>query len=318
MPGLNHRDAPACGRGSDAVFSHAPLDDALLARHLDGMALDRELVMETTSTNTDLVARARVAAPLRPVLRVAQRQTQGRGRRGRRWHGSDGGALLFSLALPWQRDPAASAAVTLACGLAAAATLQEQLDPARARIQLKWPNDILLNDGKLAGILVELAEDGAGARTLVIGMGLNLANDADLRSRIGADQASAQETPEAQEAPPPALAPADLAAVLGTNTVLAEREAWLARLVRALLAAAGRFDRDGFAGGPAAFAACCAYEGMAVEVHGAGGPPSTGIVRGVDALGRLLLESAGGLQAVNSGELSVRPHAPPGGSGGPS
>jgi BirA family biotin operon repressor/biotin-[acetyl-CoA-carboxylase] ligase len=317
MPRLSHFDAPADGMESDAVFSHAPVDDALLAHHLHGVALDRELVMETTSTNADLVSRARTGAPARPVLRVTRRQTQGRGRQGRRWHGSENGSLLFSLAVPWQRDPAGSSAVTLACGLAVAAALHEQLDPVRARIRVKWPNDILLNDGKLAGILVEMAEDPSGARTLVIGVGINLAADAGLLARVAQDRPGAQGANG--DAAAAAVAVADLASVLGAAAVLAEREAWLARLVRALLAAAQRFGREGFAGGPAAFAACCAYDGLAVDVHGAGGPPTTGILRGVDAQGRLLLETQGVLQAVNSGEVSLRrnPTArPPGHAGG--
>ena len=303
IPRLSHLDAPADGVESAAAFSHAPVDDALLAQHLQGLALDRELVMETTSTNADLVSRARAGAPARPVLRVARRQTQGRGRQGRRWHGSEDGSLLFSLAVPWQRDPAGSSAVTLACGLAVAASLQEQLDPVGARIRVKWPNDILLNEGKLAGILVEMAEDPSGARTLVIGVGINLVADAGLLARVAQDRPGAQGAADAAAA---AVAVADLASILGAAAVLAEREAWLARLVRALLAAAQRFGREGFAGGPAAFAACCAYDGLAVDVHGAGGPPTTGVQRGVDAQGRLLLETQGVLQAVNSGELSVR------------
>lgn len=317
---MNQPHAPAGGVPADAAFSHVPLDDAILARHLDGVALDRELVIETTSTNADLVARARVAAPRRPMLRAAQRQTQGRGRRGRRWHGSDGGALLFSLAVPWERDPAASAAVTLACGIAVAVALREQLAPQQARVRVKWPNDILLDDGKLAGILVEMAEDGAGARTLVIGMGINLASDRDLHARVAQDSAqdSAQDPAQepAHDAPAPTLAVADLASVLGADRVLTEREAWLARLVRALLGAAHHFAREGFAGGPAAFAACCAFDGRAIDVLGAGAVGRSGIQRGVDGQGRLLVESAGVLHAVNSGEVSVRPDPAGAGVGG--
>jgi BirA family biotin operon repressor/biotin-[acetyl-CoA-carboxylase] ligase len=301
---------------TEAAFSHdtargAALSDAALARHLEGVALDCEQVEETGSTNSDLMARARAAALVRPVLRVAQRQTQGRGRRGRRWHGAEAGSLLFSLALPWQRTPAESTAVTLACGLAVAALLREHLPAGGARIRVKWPNDILLDDGKLAGILVELAEDPAGARTLVIGLGINLATDAALRARVAGDAGHAG--PPEGSAPGdacPAAAVADLAMVLGDAAARTQRELWLARLGRALLDAAQRFERDGFADGPAAFAACCAYLGEPVDVHGAAGAPTAGILRGVDARGHLLIDSAQGMQALSSGEVSMRAQHP--------
>jgi len=284
---------------TDVATACATLDDAALAQLLGDVVLDRELVETTASTNADLLERARRHALERPVLRVAQRQTRGRGRRGRTWHGNDAGSLLFSLALPWGRDAAGSAAVTLACGIAAAAAVQESVDVQRARILVKWPNDLLVGGGKLAGILVELADDPLGARTLVIGMGLNLCADASLRDRIAVDAAGS-------DAAPVPVAVADLASLLGHAAVLAQREIWLARLARALLTAAQRYEREGFAGGPAAFAACCAYRDACVELHGAGDQSSTGIVRGVDAQGRLLLESDGALRHVNSGELSVR------------
>lgn len=277
----------------------AALDAALLAQHLGDIVADREIVDVTGSTNADLLARARLRAPVRPVLRVALHQTQGRGRRGRSWHGDAAGSLLFSLALPWGRNPADSAAVTLACGIAAAAAVQDGLPAQNARILVKWPNDLLVDGGKLAGILVELADDPQGARTLVIGMGINLASGTELRERIAGDRTGGE----------PATAPvvvADLASLLGRPAVLAQREAWLARLARALLTAAQRFERNGFAGGPQAFAACCAYRDLAVEAHGAGGAIITGILRGVDGDGRLLLEDGGALRPLNSGEISLR------------
>jgi len=290
---------------TDIALDSAALDGVIVGQLLGDLVADRELVETTASTNADLLERARRSAPVRPVLRVAQRQIQGRGRRGRRWHGGGAGSLLFSLALPWGRDAAGSAAVTLACGVAAAAAVQDAIGVQRARILVKWPNDLLVDGGKLAGILVELAEDRRGARTLVIGMGINLCADEALRDRIAVDVGASDAAP---------VAVADLASLVGRSTVLGQRERWLARLARALLTAAQRYEREGFAGGPAAFAACCAYRDLAVEVHRGGGPATAGIVRGVDAQGRLLLESGGVLQLVNSGEISVRV---PGAGGAP-
>ncbi len=304
MPSLNLREAPSAGAAAVAARGPAALDDAVLARHLGALPLDRELVETTPSTNADLLDRARQSAPLRPILRTAQHQTQGRGRRGRRWHGSGAGSLLFSLALPWQRDVAGSAAVTLACGIAAANVVRELAGAQAERVRVKWPNDLLVDDAKLAGILVETADDARGARTLVIGMGINLVADPALRAKIAGDAVA--------EGVPPAVAVADLAGLIGREAVLARREALLAALVRGLLVAAQRYERNGFAGGPAVFAACCAYRDLAVDVRGAGAPPISGILRGVDGQGCLLLESEGVVQHINSGEISLRRAAAPG------
>ncbi|HYA65186.1 MAG TPA: biotin--[acetyl-CoA-carboxylase] ligase, partial [Burkholderiaceae bacterium] len=168
--------APVTGAATGAALSARTLQGYLHARDLD-----LEVVVSTSSTNTDLIARARDEAPRRIVLRATARQSAGRGRLGRTWHGSSTGSVLFSLAVPWRGDPTSTATVTLACGLAVAECLRAHDVPA----QVKWPNDILLHGRKLAGILAEAAEDPRGRKTLVIGMGLNLALDAAQRSAIG-------------------------------------------------------------------------------------------------------------------------------------
>ncbi len=198
-----------------------PPSAAAIVRHLRAVDLQVEAVATTASTNADLMARARERAFRSPVLRVAGTQTGGRGRLGRRW--IDGGAsLLFSLGLPWRKDPAGTPEVTLACGIAAAEALHAQ----GVRVGLKWPNDLLLDGRKLAGILCEMAEDPAGGRSLIIGMGVNLILPAGLRDGIG------QPAAELAERIPP-------------DQLLAERARWLARFADAMLAAARKFERAG-------------------------------------------------------------------------
>ncbi len=198
-----------------------PPSATAIARHLRAVDLQVEVVATTGSTNADLMARARDRAFGSPVLRVAGTQTGGRGRLGRRW--IDGGAsLLFSLGLPWRKDPASTPEVTLACGVAAAEALHAQ----DIRVGLKWPNDLLLDGRKLAGILCEMAEDPAGGRSLVIGMGVNLILPAGLRDAI--DQPVAE---LAEHIPPEQL--------------LSERAQWLARFADAMLAAARKFECAG-------------------------------------------------------------------------
>ena len=106
---MSPRKHPPDGMDTDVATACATLDDAALAQLLGDVVLDRELVETTASTNADLLERARRHALERPVLRVAQRQTRGRGRRGRTWHGNDAGSpaevgdLQELCGLMWQR-----------------------------------------------------------------------------------------------------------------------------------------------------------------------------------------------------------------------
>lgn len=269
------------------------LQAVLLAPLLRDSGLDWEIVDTTGSTNADLIARARRQAPSLPILLAADRQTAGRGRLGRVWHAAPGGALLFSLAVPWDVDPGASAAVSLACGVAIARCLEA----AGVAVQLKWPNDVLLDGRKLAGMLTEMTEDAQGARTLVVGVGLNLRVDARQRIDIGHPVA-------------------ELAERVGAAAAR-EREAWLARLVLALLGALRDYPRHGFAAYQADYERVCAYKGAAVELSQQGQATRRGILQGVDAQGRLRLACEDGHNlTIMSGELSLRPAAAAGTSPG--
>jgi BirA family biotin operon repressor/biotin-[acetyl-CoA-carboxylase] ligase len=291
-------EAAGAGAGATSVppegFSHeraapdaavAGLSPAVLAGLLAHTDLEVEVVESTGSTNADLLRRASEAAPERPVLRAADRQTAGRGRRGRSWHGAPRGSLLFSVALRWERAPADAAGVTLACALAVARCLEQ----ARIDVMLKWPNDILLDGRKLAGMLAEIAEDRAGRRTLVIGLGMNLWLDQHTRAAIG-------------------HAVAELAERIAPAQLRADRERWLARLAEAIVAAARAFAQQGFAPLQHEFNARLAYRGEAVAAIGGGSGANAihGIVHGVDAQGLLHLESEQGARALASGELSLR------------
>jgi len=118
------------------------------------------------STNRYLLERAAEGAP-EGVVAVADEQTAGRGRLGRAWVAPAGSALLVSVLLRPALRAEQTHLVTLAAGLAALDAV-DALTPVRAG--LKWPNDVVVDDRKLAGILAEA--DGAGA--VVVGMGCNV------------------------------------------------------------------------------------------------------------------------------------------------
>ncbi len=104
----------------------------------------------------------------------ADRQTAGRGTRGRAWASDAGGLWLSVVTHPVRTD--ALEALSLRVGLAVAATL-ELACPALPRLQLKWPNDVLLDGRKLAGILCEARWGGGRCQWVVVGIGLNVRNE---------------------------------------------------------------------------------------------------------------------------------------------
>ncbi len=135
---------------------------------------------EVISTNDLALARARTGAPEGLVV-LARSQRGGRGRLGRRWH-SPPGNLYASLLLRPERPLAACTRLALVAGLALQRTL-EALAPALApKLRLKWPNDLLLNGAKLAGVLVEAA-GSTGRDGIIIGMGVNLTSHPHLEDR---------------------------------------------------------------------------------------------------------------------------------------
>lgn len=230
-----------------------------------------EVLPEIDSTNTELMRRAR-AGQTDPVLLVAERQTAGRGRLGRQWQSAAGASLTFSLGVPLA--PADWSGLSLVVGTVVA----EALHPA---IQLKWPNDLWVEDRKLAGILIETANwssGGVAQRYAVIGVGINLLpRDAEGLS-----------TPPAclQDLWPEVQAPDALA-----------------RLMPPLTQALRDFEQHGFAPFQARFMARDALRDRAVALSDG----TAGTAHGVAADGALLVHTLRGMQTITSSEVSVRP-----------
>lgn len=243
-----------------------------------------EVVPEIDSTNAELMRRLRAGVP-DPVLLVAEHQTAGRGRLARPWHSSPGaldapgpGSLTFSLSLPLA--PKDWSGLSLAVGL----SLAQSLHPD---IRLKWPNDLWWQRRKLAGILIETANPGGGARgsrCVVIGIGINI------------------QCPSVSGL---ATEPAGLMELLpGIDAGQA-----LAKLMAPLVATLLAFEQQGFGPFQAAFNVRDALARLPVTLSDG----LQGVAAGVDQVGALQVETAQGVQRVTSAEVSVRPADGPAG-----
>lgn len=238
-----------------------------------------EALPECSSTSTLLLERARQGAPTGSLL-VVDRQTAGRGRRGRSWQSSPDASLTFSVL--WHFDGAVSrlAGLSLAVGLAVARALETI---GVAGVGLKWPNDILLDGGKLGGILVELDTQPAGVLA-VIGVGLNL------------------QLPLAGEEEflyPPA-------AVAHALSPLPDRHQLLAQLLIDLVVVLDRFAEGGFGALRSDWQAYHAWQGHPVRLLNGGPLDREGICLGADTDGALLLRTTTGIERCLSGDLSLR------------
>lgn len=268
-----------------------------------------EIVDETGSTNTDLVQRMKALSRENPApgvhaVRVAYLQTAGRGRQGRTWRAQAGDALMFSLACIVPRPVAGLAGLSLAVGTALVERLRTLAglgERDAARIALKWPNDVLLDGGKLAGILTETAWSTAGETAVVIGIGINVRRNEALERELAAAVA---EVPA--PAPAPALArpaaPAALTQVLPAANLTDTLGAALAGLSSAL----DEFAAAGFAAFRARWSAYHAYAEREVVLLEHGVPLARGRALGVDEQGQLLLATDAGVQAVATGDVSLR------------
>ena len=235
-----------------------------------------EVVAETGSTNADLLARAPTLTG--PVLRIAEHQTAGRGRAGRSWLSSSGNSLTFSLAWKFEAGPQALSGLPLALGVAVAETLGKLGVPVR----LKWPNDVLKDGDKLAGILVEAQPCADGAVWAIVGIGLNLVMPDEMEQRIGRTVAAV-----------PWLARMD-------------RDALMAALLDGLAGALAQFAHGGFAAFAARWNLLHAWQGEAVTLLDRGEVLHEGRAAGVDDAGRLLLDTAQGRVAIVAGDVSLR------------
>lgn len=144
---------------------------AWLTERACGLGAPLVLLDETTSTNDDAKRAARGGAP-HGATWVAERQTAGRGRQGRTWVAAPGDALLVSVLVRTPCPPAHVPQLALAAGLAVRDAVA--LAAPGVEVRVKWPNDVVVDGRKLAGVLVEGVSTGSRVDAIVVGVGVNV------------------------------------------------------------------------------------------------------------------------------------------------
>jgi biotin-[acetyl-CoA-carboxylase] ligase BirA-like protein len=242
---------------------------------------DVRVVEETGSTNADLLAEASAGLGEGAVL-AAELQSAGRGRMGRRWVTPPRAALMFSVLLRPAGVPASARGwVPLLTGVAVASALRAG---AAVDARLKWPNDVVVNDAKLAGILAEQSGDA-----IVVGTGINVSTRRDELPVSGATSLALE-----------GAASTDRGLLLAR--VLTELERWY----RAWAGQHGDADSSGLR---PEYRRLCATLGQQVRVSMPAGQTVDGTATDVDESGRLVVRSAAGTVAVSAGDVvHVRRH----------
>jgi len=144
---------------------------ALVAERGSALGLPMHLLASTTSTNDEAKHAAKDGAPGGSTW-VAEQQTAGRGRQGRAWVSPRGENLLFSVLVRVTCPPSRLPPIALAAGLAVRDALV--LAAPEAAPKIKWPNDVLIDEKKVAGVLVEAVTAGSRVQAVVIGVGINV------------------------------------------------------------------------------------------------------------------------------------------------
>lgn len=239
---------------------------------------DVDALAEASSSNDLLLERASRGAASGSVL-VVDRQTAGRGRRGRVWCSSPETSLTFSLLWRFDGGVERLAGLSLAVGVAVARALAAL---GVSGLGLKWPNDILLDGKKLAGILVELSSERRGM-VAVIGIGLNLA----MPPRSLVLDSPATSLADALPSPP-------------------DRHALLAQMLAELAPVLDAFAAGGFGVFRDEWQGLHVWQNQSVNVLHDGRVLLAGLCRGADVDGALLVETSSGLERCLSGDVSLR------------
>lgn len=272
------------GRGYRVREAAALLDADRIREQLDtraGALLRKIEIFESIdSTNMRLLARS----DTRGVVYLAEYQSAGRGRRGRVWHASAFGNLLFSVGWRYEGWPESIMTLSLSCAVAVSRGLQRC---GIADTGIKWPNDIMWRGRKLAGILIDATGESAGSCRLAVGVGVNVN--------------MAQGTGDAIDQ--------DWTDIRTITAQVPDRNRLAAVLISEILAVLDCRVSDGSGDWRAGYERLDTLRGQRIALlHAGTGETVVGTGLGIDAAGALLVRDGNGvIHRFISGDVSVRP-----------
>jgi BirA family biotin operon repressor/biotin-[acetyl-CoA-carboxylase] ligase len=259
-------------------MQHRPIDQARIRQAVEAQGCDWHYREQTGSTNAD--AMQYHARHGRDVVAFSEAQSAGRGRRGRQWKSPFARNIYCTVGVSRAMPAASQGLLSIVTGIALCRVLRRETGLA---IALKWPNDLLLDDRKLGGILIESRALADERFFFAIGFGLNLCmSDAEL---------AALDRPATS-----------LDRHLGESL---DRSALLQAVIDSVITAIRAFEVASAPRLIAEFAGFDAYHEAAVEVVSAAQRVS-GINRGIDANGQLRLETGQGIELHSAAEISLR------------
>jgi BirA family transcriptional regulator, biotin operon repressor / biotin---[acetyl-CoA-carboxylase] ligase len=270
------------GRGYRLIDGAELLDSARIIEGIpSGLFYSLHLVRQTDSTNRLAAELAQKMTTVRGAVVLAEQQTAGRGRRGRQWVSPFARNIYFSILWEFDSGVAALEGLSLAVGVGVVRALAAT---GVNETMLKWPNDVLHNERKLAGILLEMTGDVSGRCQVVIGIGINVAM-ANYKNLISIDQPWTDANTAAGK--------------------IISRNMLASNLITQLLLLLTEFEAAGFGRFRNEWAALDCMRGKAITVH-IGENTLHGIAAGVDVSGALAVDTALGRQWFHGGEVTLR------------
>jgi BirA family transcriptional regulator, biotin operon repressor / biotin---[acetyl-CoA-carboxylase] ligase len=247
--------------------------------------IDKLQVLWVTESTSDLLLQQGRTDSGSARICLAEYQTGGRGRRGRKWFAAVGSGICLSVGWCFPAAPVSLSCLGLAIGIA---VLRAAQACGVHNAKLKWPNDLVAEDKKLAGILVDVQGEAGGPLQVVAGVGLNYAPDF----------AGAKAVIAAGGLRPVSLTELSDTASVGRNKVAAE-------LIASIIEVLQQFERTGFESLADEWRSADYLRNKVVQVA-AGDRETVGVARGISSDGQLLVESNGQLNKLVSGDVSVR------------
>ena len=272
------------GRGYRLAEPQRPIDRDEILKYLEsspGDYDDRLHVFDEIDSTSNFLIGLDSNTGYPGAVAVTESQTGGRGRRGRTWVATPYSNIMMSMLWRYEAGPAAIAGLSLAAGVAIVESLEEF---GITGAGLKWPNDVLWQDRKLAGLLLDVQGEANGPTRVVLGLGVNV--------QVGEEDARQIDQPWV-----------DLRSIV--NDVI-DRNRLTAILIKRLEQMFADFASSGLAGFLPRWQQVHLYHGQAVRIL-RGNDELEGVVTGIDETGAIQVRDENGhIQAFHSGEISLR------------